>query len=412
MSMLEFRDDDQGYLSWLAAHPDGYVINILGSYKSAATARLHIAGCWTISGENPHGGPWTGTYVKVCADELDELDEWAHAHVAVPVRRCGVCHPAAPSLAHAREDTPASAPTLRGAASANLVEGRTEVRGPAAEHPVVEAWADDYIHFDHPPACQKLLCAEIRTRVSQLEPAPDQVLNATFFGAKHAGADVENLLLYNIGSFGQTGRFGLRFEHAPRVPTAPDGHDYAYGYRYELAPRVAGLVGWREARWLASWDWVDLGAFAGEKKLAQVCLALARAEVNVADEVRAVDVPFAVRVTIRPPHGPRPVLGALLKSVFDGVICAFEAHTDRSTLEEPAARIAATVKADQAEIEALLLDPSHAVLGSKPQLVRTYGAGVKWDPADNLCVAGELLADEPVDSRWAIKGEIAELEPR
>jgi hypothetical protein len=30
-------------------------------------------------------------------------------------------------------------------------------------------------------------------------------------------------------------------------------------------------------------------------------------------------------------------------------------------------------------------------------------------PSDHLCVAGELLAAEPVDDRWAIKGEVFEL---
>jgi hypothetical protein len=49
------------------------------------------------------------------------------------------------------------------------------------------------------------------------------------------------------------------------------------------------------------------------------------------------------------------------------------------------------------------------VLGAVHRLVSPYQAGVKWDPSDHLCVAGELLAAEPVDDRWAIKGEIFEL---
>ncbi len=44
MSAREFRDDDAGYLAWLAAHPDGYVINIARS-QSATEARVHHAGC-------------------------------------------------------------------------------------------------------------------------------------------------------------------------------------------------------------------------------------------------------------------------------------------------------------------------------------------------------------------------------
>jgi hypothetical protein len=39
MSAREFRDDDVGYLAWLAAHPDGYVINIARS-QNATEARV------------------------------------------------------------------------------------------------------------------------------------------------------------------------------------------------------------------------------------------------------------------------------------------------------------------------------------------------------------------------------------
>jgi hypothetical protein len=90
--VIEFRDDDAGYLAWLAAHPDGYVINILRSH-STNTARAHHAGCPTISGQNPAGGGWTGPYVKVCADQLAELDHWACDQVGKPIQPCGTCHP-------------------------------------------------------------------------------------------------------------------------------------------------------------------------------------------------------------------------------------------------------------------------------------------------------------------------------
>ena len=48
MSVREFRDDDAGYRAWIAAHPDGYVINIARSH-SATEARVHHAGCRTIN---------------------------------------------------------------------------------------------------------------------------------------------------------------------------------------------------------------------------------------------------------------------------------------------------------------------------------------------------------------------------
>lgn len=86
-----FRDDDVGYLNWLAANPDGYVINIARGL-SASAARVHRAGCWTINGQNPHKGPWTGSYVKVCAEKLADIEQWANAKVGVPIPQCGTCN--------------------------------------------------------------------------------------------------------------------------------------------------------------------------------------------------------------------------------------------------------------------------------------------------------------------------------
>jgi hypothetical protein len=48
MSAREFRDDDAGYLAWLAAQPNGFVINIARSH-SATQARVHRADCQWIS---------------------------------------------------------------------------------------------------------------------------------------------------------------------------------------------------------------------------------------------------------------------------------------------------------------------------------------------------------------------------
>lgn len=89
----EFRDDDAGYLDWLASNPSGFVINIARNHSMAA-ARLHRATCRTISGTNPRNGAWTGPYVKVCAEQLYMVDEWAANVVKTPIPPCGICQPA------------------------------------------------------------------------------------------------------------------------------------------------------------------------------------------------------------------------------------------------------------------------------------------------------------------------------
>jgi hypothetical protein len=75
VSVELFRDDDR-YTGWLAANAHGYVLNIERS-MNPSDARVHEAGCRTITGTPPRGRTWTGPYVKACSTSLTELDAWA-----------------------------------------------------------------------------------------------------------------------------------------------------------------------------------------------------------------------------------------------------------------------------------------------------------------------------------------------
>ncbi|WP_125079237.1 hypothetical protein [Mycobacterium sp. P7213] len=242
------------------------------------------------------------------------------------------------------------------------------------------------------------------------------MLHAAFLGPKLPNADVENLALYNIDSFKSAGRNGIRFEHGAVVPSAPDNAEYGFGYRYALTSKSDTFAHWRLGRTLASFDWIDLGASVGETqdhaKLARVWLALARAREQIEPNGfgSGVAAPFAVRVKIRPADGRQPVWGGLLKGIFDGVISAFQAHTDMAVLPEVTARLAAILQADRTEIEKHLLEKRWAVLGAVPRLVSRYRKGVKWDPADHWCVAGELIAAHPDGPRWSVKGDLIAVE--
>ena len=103
------------------------------------------------------------------------------------------------------------------------------------------------------------------------------------------------------------------------------------------------------------------------------------------------------------------MLGNLVKGVVDGVVAALQAHTDTTILDEVASRLAVSLAADPADMERHLLDQRRAVLGSVPRLVRLSNDGVVWAPADEFCVAGELLRVEPIDEHWASRGEVVEL---
>ena len=92
LSVDFFRDDDRGYVAWLAANPRGYVLNIQRS-MNPSDARVHKADCWTITGTPSRGRSWTGAYVKACSASLTELDASTRSYAESAITRCGTCHP-------------------------------------------------------------------------------------------------------------------------------------------------------------------------------------------------------------------------------------------------------------------------------------------------------------------------------
>jgi hypothetical protein len=56
----------------------------------------------------------------------------------------------------------------------------------------------------------------------------------------------------------------------------------------------------------------------------------------------------------------------LVKGIFDGVICAFQAPTDTTVLPKVVQRLATVLPADTVEIQEHLLDQRRAVLGVVP----------------------------------------------
>lgn len=407
MAVIVFHsepDDEDAYLQWLARHSGGYVINILRGFKPTG-AKLHHATCRTISGQPAKGQRFIGDYWKICATTTAELDQLASGALGRVVDRCRVCHPAGPALQTlSTESTETAAATT---------DGRFIIEGPIPGN-TVKAWADDYIRFEHLPQWQKDLRHEIRSRCAQLKPLPGQVLEATFHGTKPPNADVENLAIYNVDSFSTAGRYGIRFELGDTVPEGPNGTEYPYAYRYALAKKDDPFVHWQKERELASFDWIDVADLKAGKELAPVWLALWRGQVTTSQKVIAPDTPFGLSIEVRPPAGRRRVLGGMVKGVVDGVICALQTHTERPVSGTVLERLSLSLKVEPEEIEKYLCDPSRAVLGEVRRLVYPYRSGVKWDPSDHWCVAGQLLDVEPKpgETSWAIKGTVFELRLR
>jgi len=145
MSIEEFRDRDSDYLGWVAAHPDGYVINIGRSRRGYA--RVHRATCGTITSRPPLTDP----YIKVCSGTLMELDRWALSRTGAVAERCGTCQPLrdAPCGQQPGPTQPAASAQADGAASSGTPAGQEwEIDGPGDDRQQVWLWDTRYIPYE------------------------------------------------------------------------------------------------------------------------------------------------------------------------------------------------------------------------------------------------------------------------
>lgn len=96
MSMIEFRNDEDGYLEWLAAHPNGYVLNVRRNPNPSYVV-LHRASCSSISSSSRPDGAYTSrAYRKVCVTDMGQLKNAASAEGRKDgsfSKRCGLCRP-------------------------------------------------------------------------------------------------------------------------------------------------------------------------------------------------------------------------------------------------------------------------------------------------------------------------------
>ena len=80
MALRGFRNDDEGYIRWVEAHPNGFIVNVDLAQTIPNYPMIHSAQHKLLTSPKI-GGFTTGDYEKVCSDDLAELEEWSkHNH--------------------------------------------------------------------------------------------------------------------------------------------------------------------------------------------------------------------------------------------------------------------------------------------------------------------------------------------
>lgn len=91
-SVLEFKDDDAGFVSWRDAHQNGYVVNCARN-PSPKYLKLHRTSCPHINNLRNGYRCWTcGEYTKVCSMDRHSLDVWARVNVSPAASVSDSCH--------------------------------------------------------------------------------------------------------------------------------------------------------------------------------------------------------------------------------------------------------------------------------------------------------------------------------
>lgn len=371
---------------------EGYIYNHFGRV-------LHKAEC-------VHVKRMTVGTAKTYYARLDEVRE----RLGGEVNPCPECLPlsAAGSPSIAMAAPPAHEPRV---STAKPVERRGEFEGPDTINGVY-AWLDSPLPFDCLDEAQREIRANLRSRLKKLVAQEGEVLHASYAGPRHAASDVENLLLYNIDmdgvSFRRSAAHGVRFEVAPKpLRSAPSGADFSCSYAYRIVPANDGFKHWQAGRELVRFANVEIGG-PGGPLLGRTWLALHRADAHVASGALEDFTPFAVRLSVR---GEANVSHpAMVKSLIDGTVAAFQGHGDLASLGELARRVGRSLEVSADEVRALLERRERAALGVRKQLLWPWRDVVQWNPGDHLCLAGEVSSDGPA-AGLMLSGEITEIAP-
>jgi hypothetical protein len=87
--MIQFVDDDRGYLTWIARNPSGWVVNS-NRNPNPSYVVLHRASCGFMSGSPTRGRRWTKDYSKTCGTQ-EELRHWAQRQLGCQPTMCSHC---------------------------------------------------------------------------------------------------------------------------------------------------------------------------------------------------------------------------------------------------------------------------------------------------------------------------------
>lgn len=200
------------------------------------------------------------------------------------------------------------------------------------------------VYVPYEPGTRELLDlrAELQRQLAEMSVGDGEILWAAFAGRLPDGADVENVLFYNLdgkGAFARSMNNGACFELDPRPW---DGVRYSYW----VGPPGDGLRHWQASRQLAR-----VVAKDAKPRLAPIWWALRSVPgaIEQPSEPRLDHEPFFLMLDV---EGPAKRLTAVLvKSIVDGIVSGLQSQTDLAGAASAAPRVGESLGVPGAAIQ-------------------------------------------------------------
>lgn len=288
------------------------------------------------------------------------------------------------------------------------------VRGVEPGHDVVEGWSVKGLPFE-PKGVDREFRDALRRAIRQLSVAPRDVLHGVYASEVVANCDAENILFYNVGirPFRRLTQLGLRFERAYITPPIAPGVlcPYRHYHRYWMSSRADRFRHWDKVQIVARFEAEAITTMAELLAASSIWYRVKRGDTAILNNSAILGQHFGISITIRKPPDSALSLASIVKTVLDGVISAFHAH-DGTKLDDVSERLGAKLGIATIDARSQLLEKRLDLLGTR-KLVWPYKNGIQWNPADDRCVAAELLINGTgTESGWELSGELFRVRPR
>jgi hypothetical protein len=280
----------------------------------------------------------------------------------------------------------------------------------SAKQNTTEAWSIQRIPFE-PKGWLIDLRNDIRKEMRRLTSHPHQILHAIYGSQSNGFCDTENILLYNIGNshFSSLTTSGIRFERCFSYPVPP--HTLAatnlHYHLYTMEGTNESFSYWQAGRILAEWENVKVPKLTSTAKATDIWYCMNSSNLKTLYSPESIPQRFGLTITLMVPIMDKVNVANLTKPLIDGIVSSFHVHTGENT-ESLSQRLGSHLSKKASIVTELLCHSDRAILGAR-QVVRPYRSGIKWDPADDHCLATEIFAQAYPDKDWLISGKLFEI---